>query len=445
MKARLPKPLTVETVPEHPVLGERKRLLEREPEILAEYEAEFKRVKPGFVYKRYAYWTELLTGEDRGWLLPTDDRKFLLQTIRDTFDGIFFTEGASTSDFPLLYRGFTRAYGRRCRDILEDPISITITRTETDQYGYQKEEVSAPFVIETSFYQKFDAYEPLAIDYAARTGMRMAMRGSAMGSILEGITRHDDTVDKVLSGLSCTSATMRQLRMNFWLRAYDRPSLQESGERIPGSEAESQVGVLQAQLADFEAKMSALKTPATKNQKYSLIDPPSRAGGESGTEIVYLYNYDSPNSWLFEQHIKTWLKKEGASSRFVRIPKSPDWYAPVFYTAQKLGIEEEIHNAIFERIHVTKRPPNYGRAIVEMFEQYGVSPNDQYETGTSPGVLELTNRAEQIHAEHLHSTYSWSDLPKFLVNGKYRVSTATCLCGPEEMLVIVTELAQKAD
>ena len=80
-----------------------------------------------------------------------------------------------------------------------------------------------------------------------------------MGAILGGVTRHEDTVDKVLSGLSCSSATMRQLRRNMWLRANGRDSLQATGEHLPGAEAESQVAELQAQVAEFESKMAELK------------------------------------------------------------------------------------------------------------------------------------------------------------------------------------------
>ena len=444
MRARQPKQ-SKPAVPEHPVLGLVRIALEREAETRANFRAELDRVKPGFVYKTRAYWIELLTGDDRGWMLDTDDREVLLYTIRDTFDGIFFTKGASVSDFPLLYRGFTRSYGRRCRDILEDPISITITRTETDQYGYEKKEIGAPFIIEKSFYQKFDAYEPIAIDYTARAGLRGAMSGASMGAIQGRITRHDDTVDRVLAGLSCTSATMRQLRMNFWLRAHDKPSLQESGERIAGAEAESQVDVLKAKIADFDAKMAALRDPASKRQKHSLIDPPTKTDGEQGIEIAYLYDYGHTGNWPFESHIRTWLAEKGDGMNFVRVPSSPNMYASGFYSAKKFGIEQEIHDAIFEAIHMTRRAPAHYRALRELFEKHGVAAADFDEAMKSSDVKKSVSDAEKIFTKHLHSEYSWSDLPIFLVNGKYRVSTATCLCGPEEMLAIVTELAQKAD
>jgi thiol:disulfide interchange protein DsbA len=442
MKASQPD-LASDPANEHPVLQRQKSLLEREPEIRAQFEAELKRVKPGLVYKTYAYWTELLTGNDRGWLPDTDEKKLPLHTIRDTFDGIFFTKGASVSDFPLLYRGFTRAYGRRCRNVLEDPISITITRTETDRYGYEKEEVGKPFIIEKSFYQKFDAYESVEIDYTARTGMRMAMRGASMGSIQESITLHEGTVDKLLSGLSCTSATMRQLRMNLWLRANDRPSLQESGERIPGAEAESQVDVLKSKIDDFETMMADLKSAANRNELYSIIDSPIGIDGEQGIEIAYLYNYYARSNWPFESHIQTWLKQKDAHIRFVRVPaasSSDRISAYGYYAGQNLGMEATIHDAIFEAIYVTRRAPAALTLMRELFEKQEVDASAFDEAIRSSSV-----KASVAKAEKLHSRYSMTDLPVFLVNGKYEISTATCRCGPEEMLAIVTELARNAD
>jgi thiol:disulfide interchange protein DsbA len=443
MKARQPETANDQAANEHPVLQIERRLVEREPEIRAEFEAELKRIKPGLVYRTKAYWTERLVGDNGTRLLQTDSRTSLLETTKDTFDGVFYTKGASTSDFPLLYRGFTRAYGKRCSDSMEDPISITITRTETDQFGFEKEEVAAPFLVEKSFYEKFDAYEPLAIEHATRTGMRMALNGAAMSAIQEAITVHDDTMDTILSRIPCASATMRQLRMNVWLRAHGRPSLQDSGDSVAGSESETEADQLRSQIADFDTRMANAKDASNREVPYSIINPPTRVDGEQGIEIAYLYNYYAKSCWPFESHIKTWLQQKDASIQFVRVPAastSDRLSAYGYYVAQHMDMAETINNAIFEGIYVNKRAPAAYDLMSELFEKQGV------DTSAFDEAMKLSSVKESVaKAEKLHSGYSPIDMPVFVVNGKYRVSTKTCRCGPEEMLAIVTELAKSAD
>lgn len=444
MMARQPKPAVVQAVDAHPFLEKEKFLLEREPETRAQLEEERRRVKPGLVYKTSSFWEKKLTGYDSSGVIRQDSEKgILLQVIKDTFDGVFYTDEASTSDFPILYRGFARAYGRRCSDYLEHPIKITLYRTETDQFGFETKEVAAHYFIEKSFYEKFNAYDSVFAGYLLKTSSRKVLKGASVERTLSSANVHHDTMDTIVSGISCTSATMRQLRRNIWLRAHDQPSLQDSGEAIPGAAKESETHILEKQIADFESTMSDLKRVANRDKSYSIIEPPTRIDGDQGIEIVYLYNYYARSNWPFESHLKTWLQQKDAMVRFVRVPaasSSERLSARAYFAAEELGMAEQIHDDIFEAIHVKRRAPSAYRLMGELFAKHGVDAAAYDAVMRSPGVIEAGNRAEE-----LHSRYSITELPVLLVNGKYEVSTATCRCGPAEMLTIAAGLAKETE
>ena len=442
MKARRPESAIARAAQEHPVLERERVLLEREPETRAQFEEERGRIKPGLVYKTSSFWEKKLLGDDSsGFIGQGDNRRVLLQVTKDTFDGSFYTKESKRWDFPLLYRGFARSYGEHCSGYLEDPIRVTITLTRTDEHGFKEEDVGRPFLMENAFYQKFDAYRSSMVDYGSRAAMGLAT-GASMDRVWDALTIHSDMMDTIVDCISCTSATMRQLRKNIWLRAHGQPSLQDSGKAIPGAAGESETHILEAKIADFESMMTDLKNAANRKASYSIIDPPIRIDGEQGIEIAYLYNYYAKSNWPFESHVRAWLQQNDAGIRFVRVPApSPDAVSAYgYYAAQHLGNAEAIHNAIFEAIYVTKRAPAGDRLMGDLFEKQGVDGDAFGEAMRSSSVKESVTKAEK-----LHSGYSMTDLPVFLVNGKYEVSTATCRCGPEEMLAIATDVAQKAE
>ena len=185
--------------------------------------------------------------------------------------------------------------------------------------------------------------------------------------------------------------------------------------------------------------------PSTRRRKasYSIIDPPARIDSLQGIEIAYFYNYYAKSNWTFESHIRKWLKEKDAGIQFVRVPaasSSDRISAYGYYAAQNLGQAETIHDAIFDAIYVTRRAPTVYQLMGELFEKQGVEANAFDEAMRSSSVKESVSKAET-----LHSRYSVTDLPVFLINGKYEVSTETCRCGPEKMLEIATNLAHQAE
>ncbi len=444
MKARQPEPAIGQTVNEHPVLERERWLLEREPETRAQLEEERRRIKPGLVYKTSSFWEKKLLGDDSsGFMAQSDKRTVLLKVIKDTFDGTFYTKESKSWDFPLLYRGFARSYGEGCFNYLQDPIEVTEKLITRKRFGPDEVDEGKPYPMEGSFYEKFDAYTAVESAYAMNAMSALAASGASVGEMLGPLYVHKDTMDAIVANIPCTSATMRQLRMNVWLRAHDQPSLQDAGEAIPGAAEESEIHILEAKIAEFESMMAAVRNAANRTESYSIIDPPARIGGEQGIEIAYFYNYYAKSNWTFESHLRNWLQQKDAGIQFVRIPaasSSDRMSAYGYYAAQNLGQAETIHNAIFDAIYVTRRAPAAYQLMGDLFEKQGVDANAFDEAMRSSSVKESVAKAET-----LHSRYSITDLPVFLVNGKYEVSTATCRCGPEEMLKIATDLAQRLE
>jgi thiol:disulfide interchange protein DsbA len=135
-------------------------------------------------------------------------------------------------------------------------------------------------------------------------------------------------------------------------------------------------------------------------------------------EVVELFWYGCPHCHKFEPYIEKWLKTKPDDVDFTRMPAilREEWslHARAYYTAETLGILDKIHKPLFDAIHVEKRYLFSEDALMQFFEEFGISNEDFRNTFHSFAVDSKVRRARQMSKR-----YMAMGTPAVVVNGKY--------------------------
>ena len=173
-----------------------------------------------------------------------------------------------------------------------------------------------------------------------------------------------------------------------------------------------------AALLPFTASHGAGVDPAGK---YDQIKPPQPTDTPDKVEVVEVFSYLCPHCFSFLPYMENYQKSK---PDYVAVRHMPaifrnSWVAPAhaFYTAQVLGIEKEVHRAIFEAIHVDKKPMETREDVMKFFESRGVS-NADFNKAYDSFAVETLMRKSQV----MQQRYGVRGTPSVIVNGKYRVS-----------------------
>ena len=147
---------------------------------------------------------------------------------------------------------------------------------------------------------------------------------------------------------------------------------------------------------------------------------PTSSGPEQ-IEVAEIFWYGCPHCYTFDPYLESWKGDLDPDVSFVRVPAV--WnallqlHARAYYTAEVLGITDEIHTPIFREIHVNGNPLNSEQALQGFFEQFGVSEEDFTGAFNSFAVHTRLQRADELSRR-----YRVSSVPMVIVNGKYSAS-----------------------
>lgn len=175
--------------------------------------------------------------------------------------------------------------------------------------------------------------------------------------------------------------------------------------------------------------------------EYQKIARAQPTAAEDKIEVLELFWYGCPHCYDLESELDAWQKNKADDVVFVRVPavlgKSWELGARAYYTAELLGVTDQIHKPLFERFHKEKKPIRNMDQLKEFFLTRGVSEKDFDSTINSFAVITKTNRAKQVR-----NMYGISGVPALIVNGKYRTS-ARLAGGDKKMFEVVDFLVEK--
>ena len=155
-------------------------------------------------------------------------------------------------------------------------------------------------------------------------------------------------------------------------------------------------------------------------------------------EVTEVFWYGCPHCFDFERHLEPWQAALPAYVRFVRIPAlwSPRLrlHARAFFTAEELGIDEEMHSPIFRAFHVDNVPLESEDDWSAFFNRFGVDGEVFSNTFSSSAV-----EGKLKHADELSRKYQVASVPMMVVNGTYATDTMMTT-GYDNLLDVVDHL-----
>lgn len=171
---------------------------------------------------------------------------------------------------------------------------------------------------------------------------------------------------------------------------------------------------------------------------YVRLATPVRPRMPGKIEVVELFSYGCVHCYHFEEPIAAWRKQLPPDVDFWRSHVTwnsvTELYARAFYTAQALGVLDQIDAAMFHAIHVDNKPPATKAKLAELFAAHGVPAETFNKTFSSFGVnSQIDQAAARARSFELQGT------PEMVVAGKYRV-TGNGLSSQGEVLKVVDHL-----
>lgn len=164
---------------------------------------------------------------------------------------------------------------------------------------------------------------------------------------------------------------------------------------------------------------------------------PAQAGK---VEVVELFAYTCGHCADFHPLIETWKAKAPKHVRFSYVPATFDMdnaYARAYFAAEKAGVLDRVHGALFKAIHEDGTVPKYNATVDELamfFESQGLDRAKMATLMRSPEVDASMQRARDFAvANKLGST------PSVLVDGRYLLNGRSA----EDRLRILDELVAR--
>ena len=195
-------------------------------------------------------------------------------------------------------------------------------------------------------------------------------------------------------------------------------------------------------LASACTAKSAAPAPApyTEGKQYVVLPAPhQRYSPEGKVEVAEVFSYGCIHCAQFAplaQQLRKSLPK-GAVLKLVPAPFSAEWlpFARAYYAADKLGVVERTHLALFQAKFDAHYPINTMGELADFYAREGVDRAAFMAAATSPAATaKLKGDLLLIQQWGVDST------PTMVVNGKYRI---TGVSSHEEMAAVALWLAKR--
>jgi thiol:disulfide interchange protein DsbA len=189
--------------------------------------------------------------------------------------------------------------------------------------------------------------------------------------------------------------------------------------------------------------------------EYEVLKQVQSAPTDGKVEVIEFFSYACPHCYHFEPHILQWKKTKPENVEFIQVPavfcqqvkeggqikercnKGWESYASLYYAAEVLGVEEQMHPVIFEAIHGDGKKIRNFEDLKKLFENNGVSGEKLEQALSSFTVAAKTRRAKSMT-----KSYDIQSVPTVIVQGKYRTN-ATLANGHGNVFKVVDYLSEK--
>lgn len=176
-------------------------------------------------------------------------------------------------------------------------------------------------------------------------------------------------------------------------------------------------------------------------RQYEELSNPVPVSQPGKIEVVELFWYGCPHCYQFEPTLNPWVDKQPQDVNFVRIPALFgglwDAHGQLFITLESMGVEQQVHHAIFEKLHGNPKQLTTAEEMAEFLAEQGVDQGKFLSTFNSFAV-----KGQMAKAKKLAMAYQIKGVPVLIVNGKYRFDIGSA-GGPQQALDVADFLIEK--
>ncbi len=176
---------------------------------------------------------------------------------------------------------------------------------------------------------------------------------------------------------------------------------------------------------------------------YQILKTPVKPLKKGKIEVTEAFSYVCGHCFTFESILNKWKKSLADDVTLVKLPvvfqESMKHYARIMYTAEALGVADQVNGLVFRAIHIEKKRLKNANRISPIFESVGVSAEKFKKTFKSFGIDSQVRQASiRTRAMKISGT------PQMVVDGRYSVSVPPQEKGGQpQMLKIVDFLLDK--
>ena len=183
-----------------------------------------------------------------------------------------------------------------------------------------------------------------------------------------------------------------------------------------------------------------ITSPNVFAQKYVQISTEKQQ--ESKSIIIYeFFWYGCPHCYNLEptmERIEADLDKD---TKIVKLPVAlrDSWipHAKLYYALQQMGKIDEVHNLIFEEIHLEDNRLNTEQQMIDFLGKHGIDTNKFMEKYNSFGT-----EARIKKASNLAKKYQINSVPTIIVNGKY-LTSGSYVSSYDELYSVINLLIER--
>ncbi|TAJ92586.1 MAG: thiol:disulfide interchange protein DsbA/DsbL [Gammaproteobacteria bacterium] len=176
-------------------------------------------------------------------------------------------------------------------------------------------------------------------------------------------------------------------------------------------------------------------------ETYKELKPaqPTRSGDK--VEVLEVFFYGCVHCYNLEPFVRQWIETKPDNVAFYRMPiVFREDYKPLaqaFYTAEKMGVLDKVHEQLFSAIHKDRAQLFTEAPLKEFFVAQGINGDEFTRVYNS---AEISTKVTQ--AEVMARRYMISSIPTVIVNGKYLTSPAMA-GGQRELFTVIDQLVGK--
>ncbi len=174
------------------------------------------------------------------------------------------------------------------------------------------------------------------------------------------------------------------------------------------------------------------------------LSPPQQVDNDGKVEVLEFFAYGCIHCFHLEPKLVEWIARQHAD---VKVKRVPGTYAvrgidsiPIFYTLEAMGVEEKLHQKIFDAANVENVILGNPATLNKWLEAQGVDPKKYEEVRGSFSVQNKINRARKMTGD-----YKVPGTPIFVVDGRYIVEQpVTGDAGADRMFANIDQLITQA-